>query len=156
MFSGYYNDPEATALCFDEKGWFRTGDVGFISADTKQWYIVGRKKEIFKVNSWAVGPAEIETHLTMHPYIADAAVAPIYPNGNQNIIAPKVKAFVITKPGANITEEQVLGYMSGRLAPHKTITGGVEFIESVPRNALGKIMRWKLVSENGDAATKES
>ena len=141
MFSGYYKNPPATEQAFDKDGWFTTGDIGFISSSTKQWHLSGRKKEIFKVNYMQVSPEEIESVLTSHPDIADAAVAPVFDKSSVN---PRIKAFIVPKAQDAITSDQILDFMQGKLAPHKTINGGVEFIDKVPRNPAGKMMRHAL------------
>lgn len=142
MFQRYYNEPEATEEAIDSAGWYRTGDIGYISSKTQQWYLVGRKKEVFRVNYLQVPPAEVEAELASHPDILDAVIVPIYQTG---VVDPKIKAFVVPRSVGIVDETQILAFMKGRLAEHKEITGGVEFIDKVPRNATGKVMRWKLV-----------
>ena len=88
-----------------------------------------------------VSPEEIESVLTSHPDIVDAAVAPVFEESNVN---PKIKAFIVPRGGLIVTAEQVLDFMEGKLAPHKTINGGVETIETIPRNPAGKMMRHAL------------
>ena len=142
MFQRYLREPITTKEAFDSDGWYRTGDIGYISSKTKQWYLVGRKKEVFKVLALQVSPAEVEAELVSHPDILDAVIVPIYSAG---VVDPKIKAFVVPRSAGVISEKQILEYMKGRLAEYNDITGGVKFIDKVPRNATGKVMRWKLI-----------
>jgi len=140
MFSEYYNNPSATADAFRD-GWFVTGDLGYISSATQQWYLIGRKKYVFQVGHEYVAPEEIESLLVSHPDVADAAIASIRLDGE---VDPKIRAFVVPNSSGALTEAELLAFTSGKLAHWKTITGGITFVDHVPRNGLRKIIRWKL------------
>lgn len=73
--TGYLNKADETAACLDSKGWFRTGDVGYIDLDGDV-FIVDRVKELIKYKGFQVPPAELEAILVAHPLILDAAVVP--------------------------------------------------------------------------------
>jgi acyl-coenzyme A synthetase/AMP-(fatty) acid ligase len=141
MFLSYYKNLSATSEAFDIDGWYRTGDVGYISAKTQQWYLQGRKKANFYVAHREVSPAEIEALLISHPEVLDAVVVSVRASTN---VDAKIKACVVPRVAGALTEDQILKFMDGKLEEHKSITGGVQFVESVPRNATGKIIRWKV------------
>ncbi|WP_432093742.1 4-coumarate--CoA ligase family protein [Streptomyces sp. bgisy100] len=135
---GYLGRPEATAEMVDADGWVHTGDIGRVDADG--WlYVVDRVKELIKYKGYQVAPADLEAVLLSHERIADAAVIGVT-DGNGNEIP---KAFVVPQPGAEITEEEVMTYVAGRVAPYKKVRR-VAFLETVPRAASGKILRREL------------
>ena len=136
VMRGYLNQPEATAATLEPDGWLHTGDVGTFDADGFLW-LVDRVKEIIKYKAYQVAPAELEAVLISHPEIADAAVIGV-PDKESGEELPK--AFVVRTPGAQLTEDAVIEYMAGKVAPHKKIRI-VEFIETVPKSAAGKILR---------------
>lgn len=146
MFSGYYGQPELTAEMFRD-GWFLTGDVGYISSKTQQWYLLGRKKYLFKVAGRYVSQEEIESVLVSHPDIADAAVGPLYSDkeGNDGKADPVVRAYVsLSSSSPLLVEDDVIAFVEARLPPEKGITGGVKFVDSILRTMGGKINRAKL------------
>lgn len=140
IISGYFNSPHATKDSVDSEGFFKTGDVMYCDSKTKKWYIIDRKKELIKVRAFQVAPAEIEGVLLAHPAIQDAAVIGIKKVDEPDVEMPK--AFVVRKPGtAGLTEEEVKAYCSERLAKFKQLSGGVEFVDAIPRNATGKALK---------------
>ncbi|KAJ9604741.1 hypothetical protein H2200_010855 [Cladophialophora chaetospira] len=140
IISGYFNSPHATKDAVDEEGYFKTGDIMYCNSKTKKWYIVDRKKELIKVRAFSVAPAEIEGVLLEHPQIQDAAVIGIKKPDEPEVEMPK--AYVVRKPGAaNLSEEQIKSYCSERLAKYKELSGGVSFVDAVPRNATGKALK---------------
>ena len=155
IISGYFNSPHATQDSVDSEGYFKTGDVMYCDAKTKKWYIIDRKKELIKVRAFQVAPAEIEGVLLSHPLISDAAVIGIKRPEDPDTELPK--AFVVKKPGSTaLSEEEIKTYCKERLAKYKELTGGVAFIDVVPRNATGKalkrILREMQKAQNGPAA----
>jgi acyl-coenzyme A synthetase/AMP-(fatty) acid ligase len=98
---------------------------------------------MIKVRGWQVSPSELEACLLTHPSIADAAVIGVQPGGSQSELP---RAYVVKKHSsdASITESEVYGYLHARLANYKALSGGVEFIDSIPRNSTGKIARNQL------------
>ncbi|WP_113700817.1 AMP-binding protein [Nonomuraea lactucae] len=137
VMKGYLNQPQATAGMLSPDGWLRTGDVAVAHADGT-YSIVDRVKELIKYKGYQVAPAELEAELLTHPEIADAAVIGIPWEGDE---APK--AFVVRSPGSEVTSEEVLAYIAGRVAPHKRVRV-VEFIDAIPKSASGKILRKEL------------
>ncbi|PYH81200.1 AMP-binding enzyme [Aspergillus uvarum CBS 121591] len=135
---GYFDNPAANESAFDADSWLKTGDVAICDGATRKWYIVDRKKELIKVRGFQVAPSELEGVLLSHPAVVDAAVVgvrdPLY-----GIERPR--AFVVAKPGELLRIDEVRRYAAERLAKYKEISGGVRFLDVIPRNASGKILR---------------
>jgi acyl-CoA synthetase (AMP-forming)/AMP-acid ligase II len=144
VMRGYLNRPDATVQVIDGDGWFHTGDVGYADEDG-YFYIVDRVKELIKYNAYQVPPAELEAVLLSHPAIADAAVIPS-PDEQAGEVP---KAFVVLKEQdrqqeAGIKPEEIMAYVAERVAPYKKVRR-LEFIDSIPKTASGKILRRMLV-----------
>ncbi|KAF3941264.1 S-dihydroxybenzoyltransferase [Dactylella cylindrospora] len=135
VMKGYFNKPEATADTITPDGWLKTGDVAYVD-DDGYFYIVDRKKELIKTSGLQVAPAELEAVLLEHPEIADAGVIGIKWAHNE-----RPRAYLVRKPGSKVTTEDVLKYMSKAVAKYKQITGGVVWVDMVPKNPSGKILR---------------
>jgi hypothetical protein len=132
---GYRENEAATKEAFTDDGWVRSGDLGYRRDGL--WYIVDRTKDLIKVRGWQVSPAEIESVLVSHPEVRDAAVIGIpLASGDGEIPA----AYVVRTPGSTLTPQAVQAYVAKRLSRYKHI-GRVRFVESVPRNPTGKILR---------------
>ncbi|KAF8370437.1 hypothetical protein PRIPAC_76866 [Pristionchus pacificus] len=144
---GYLNKTEATKELIDDDGWIHTGDIGYID-DRGLLYVVDRLKELIKVNymnqSLQVPPAELEGILISHHRIRDAAIVGI-PDASHGEL---VRAFVV-KSDENLTEKEVENLVADKLAEFKRITGGVVFVDAIPRSPAGKILRRVLRKING-------
>lgn len=133
---GYLQADGNAARITDAEGYLHTGDLGSLSA-TGFVTIHDRLKELIKVKGVGVAPAELEDVLLGHPDIHDVAVV-----GKPDEYAGEVvKAFVVLKAGARTTETEVQGFVKQRKARAKWLTGGVEFVEEIPKSAAGKILR---------------
>lgn len=143
VMQGYLNRPDATAETIDAEGWLHTGDIGYADADG-DFYIVDRAKELIKYKGFQVAPAELEAVLLGHPAIADAAVI-----GVADEEAGEVpKAFLVRK--GEVTTEEVMDFVAGRVAPHKKIRA-IEFMDELPKAATGKLLRRVLIArERGE------
>ncbi|EEH21621.2 hypothetical protein PABG_03837 [Paracoccidioides brasiliensis Pb03] len=130
IMKGYWNKPEATKETLTEDRWLKTGDIGYVD-DSGKFYI-----ELIKVKGNQVAPAELEGLLLEHPTIADAAVIGVIKNNEE---CPR--AYVVLKPGQTVTAEAVANYVRRKVAPFKRITGGVVFVDDIPKNPSGKILR---------------
>jgi acyl-CoA synthetase (AMP-forming)/AMP-acid ligase II len=139
---GYFNRPDATeeSIVDDDTGrWLRTGDI--VTVDEEGYVtIADRAKEMIKYKGYQIAPAELEAVLVEHPDIADAAVIPI-DTGTVDGEIPK--AFVVVREGASLTEEQVAEHVAGKVAPYKKVRE-IEFIDAIPKNPSGKILRRQL------------
>jgi 4-coumarate--CoA ligase len=135
---GYHGRPDATAQILDADGWLHTGDIGRLDLDGNLT-VVDRVKELIKSNGFQVAPAELETILTTHHAVRDGAVI-----GVPDPAAGEVpKAFVVLNEGATATAEDIQEFVNSQVARYKRVRH-VEFVEAVPRNASGKLLRRQL------------
>ncbi|MEU8059902.1 long-chain-fatty-acid--CoA ligase [Microbispora bryophytorum] len=137
IMKGYYNRPEATAQVMKD-GWFRTGDVARRDEDG-YYFIVDRAKDMIIRGGFNVYPREIEEVLMTHPAVSLAAVVGV-PHDSHG---EEVKAYVIRKPGATTTEEELVAWCRETMAAYK-YPRIVEFRESLPMTATGKILKREL------------
>jgi acyl-CoA synthetase (AMP-forming)/AMP-acid ligase II len=135
VMKGYLNNPEATAATIDADGWLHTGDVARIDPDGHT-YIVDRVKELIKYKGFQVPPAELEALLVTHPAVADVAVVGIADEEAGEL----PKAFVVRRPGAEVTAEELQAFVAGHVATYKQIRL-VAFVDEIPKSASGKILR---------------
>ena len=138
VMKGYLNQPDATSRTLTKDGWLKTGDVGYFDQDGF-FYITNRLKELIKVKGLQVAPAELEALLQNHPKVTDAAVIGV-PHEHHGE-APR--AFVV-KRDPTLTEKELIDYIASHVSEHKHLTGGVKFIEAVPKTAAGEILRCRL------------
>lgn len=135
-----YLPEEANAEAFfgDGREWFRTGDIGYL--EPEGWiHITDRLKDMIKVSAFAVAPVEIEKVLFGHPAVADCAVYGV-PDERRGEVP---KAAVVLRPGFETTADELMAYVAERLATYKHVRL-VDFVDSVPRTASGKVLRREL------------
>lgn len=137
VMHGYLNNPEATAATITPDGWLRTGDLATYN-ENGLIFIHDRVKELIKVNGFQVAPAELEELLRSHPLVLDAAVIGVKDERSGEV----PRAFVAVRPGISPAELQ--SFVAERVVKYKWLTGGVEFVNAVPRSATGKILRRQL------------
>jgi long-chain acyl-CoA synthetase len=135
IMKGYYNRPEATAEVMRD-GWFRTGDLARRD-DDGFYYIVDRAKDMIIRGGFNVYPREIEEVLLTHPAVSLAAVVGV----PHDSLGEEVKAFVIR--GGDVTEDQLIAWCRENMAAYK-YPRAVEFVESLPMTATGKILKREL------------
>jgi long-chain acyl-CoA synthetase len=141
LMDGYYNRPEETAQTI-RNGWLHTGDIATVD-DDGYVSIVDRKKEMIIVSGFNVYPREVEEALATHPAVLDgAAIGVPHP-----IKGEEVKAFVVLKPGAQATAEDIIAHCRTQLAPFK-VPKDIEFRESLPKTLIGKTLRRQLAEED--------
>ncbi|BCS17229.1 acyl--CoA ligase [Aspergillus puulaauensis] len=133
---GYWRNDEATKASLDGDGWLKTGDI-MVVKDNWFW-VVDRKKELIKVNALQVSPAELEAVLLAHDSIADAGVVGVMLDGQE---CPRAYVQAKDEARGRLSAVQIQEYMKDRVAKHKQLTGGVQFVDEVPRLASGKIQR---------------
>lgn len=132
---GYLNNPDADIENFTKDGWCKTGDAGYI--DSKGLlFIVDRYKEVIKVDTQQVPPAELESILLTHDSIKEAAVIGI-PDEDHGEVP---KAFVVTND-SSYNQESVLEFVNSQVAEWKKLRGGIQVIDHLPKISLGKIDR---------------
>lgn len=133
--SGYHRNPEATAKAMTD-GWYRTGDAGFIDTDG-YLTLFDRVKDMIVSGAENIYPAEVENVLHEHPAVADCAVIGV-PDARWG---EAVKAIVVRK--GEVTPEELIAFARARIAGYK-VPKSVDFIELLPRNASGKILKKEL------------
>jgi long-chain acyl-CoA synthetase len=134
IMAGYWKAPEETARTLRD-GWLYTGDIGHIDADGYT-YIVDRKKEMIKYKGFGVAPAEIESLLMEHPAVLDSAVIGVPDDEAGELI----KGLVVLRKGQSATPDEIITFANGKLAGYKRVHI-VEFIDTIPKTASGKILR---------------
>jgi acyl-CoA synthetase (AMP-forming)/AMP-acid ligase II len=136
--TGYWNLPDATAKTIDADGWLRTGDAGYLDEDGYV-FIHDRVKDMIITGGENVYPAEVENAIFGHPGVADVAVIGI-PDARWG---EAVKAVVVRKAGADPTPAEIIAWARERIAAYKA-PKSVDYIDALPRNASGKILRREL------------
>jgi long-chain acyl-CoA synthetase len=137
VMQGYYNRPEETAETIVD-GWFKTGDIGYVDADDYV-FIVDRKKDLIIQKGMNIYPREIEEFLYTHDKINAAAVV-----GVKDIEANETPvAYLELKEGITATEKEIKDFLKPLLAPFKQ-PRKIYFMEKLPRNATGKILKREL------------
>ncbi len=145
IFLGYWGKPKATEEAFFERGgrkWFRTGDLGRVDEEG-YYFIVDRLKRMINASGFKVWPAEVEAMLYGHPDVQEACIiASRDPRRGET-----VKAVVVAKPDrrAQASADSIIEWAHGKMAPYKVPTI-VEFVESLPKSATGKVM-WRKLQE---------
>ena len=137
VFEGYYNDPVKTSECFDDDGWFNTGDIGRMDADGRIGYL-GRAKDMLKVGGENVAAVEIESYLQTHEAVAIAQVVGIPDERYVEVPA----AFVELMPGADLLESDLVAFCKGNIASFK-VPRHVRFVQEWPISAT-KIQKFRL------------
>ncbi|SEG16967.1 long-chain acyl-CoA synthetase [Thermomonospora echinospora] len=137
IMKGYYKRPEATAEAIRD-GWFRTGDIARRDEDG-YYYIIDRSKDMIIRGGFNVYPREIEEVLMTHPDVSLAAVVGV-PHESHG---EEIKAYVIRKPGATVTEEELVAWGKEQFANYK-YPRVVEFRDELPMTATGKILKREL------------
>ena len=144
----YLNNPEATANTLID-GWLHTGDMAYMDEEGF-FFIVDRKKDMINRGGENIYPREIEIVLEAHPAVKEVAVV----GTPDDALGEKVKAFVIPVESETPTAENLKDYLKDRLAGYK-IPEVIEFIEALPRNPTGKIMKKELRRLERERAGKE-
>ncbi|XP_061728907.1 luciferin 4-monooxygenase-like isoform X1 [Cydia pomonella] len=135
VMKGYVGNEAATRDVMDEEGYLKTGDIGYYD-EQGFLFIADRLKEIIKYKGFQVPPAEVECVLLQHPGVAECGVV-----GAPDMSAGELPfAFVVTRPGATLTEAELLEFTASRLSPAKRLHG-VIFVKEIPKNPSGKLLR---------------
>ncbi|KAG4033008.1 hypothetical protein MFRU_005g00320 [Monilinia fructicola] len=141
IMKGYWQKPAATQETIVNAAdgrWLRTGDIAYVDSQNR-FFIVDRMKELIKVKGNQVAPAELEALLLEHPGIADVAVIGVTIEDGE---VPR--AYVVRSGNENgkvLSKEEVVKWVEGRTSRFKWLKGGVGFVEAIPKNPSGKILR---------------
>lgn len=144
---GYWNRPQETAETIRD-GWLYTGDIGRMD-DDGYLYIVDRKKDMIIAGGFNIYPREIDEVLYQHPAVLEACAVGV-PDAYRG---ETVKAFVVLKPGAQATEQEILDFCRERLAAYKR-PKSVEFLPELPKSTVGKVLRRVLAEQERKAAAE--
>jgi long-chain acyl-CoA synthetase len=137
QMKGYFNCLDETADSLKD-GWFSTGDIGYMDEEG-YLFIVDRKKDMVIAGGFNIYPREIDEVLYEHPKIQDACAVGL-PDPYRG---ETVKAYIVLKDGQTMTEEEVVAYCREKLTPYK-VPKSIEFMDDLPKSAIGKIMRREL------------
>ena len=143
----YYNDTEATESTWTRDGWLRSGDLGYLD-DDGFLYLVGRKKDLIVRGGHNVYPTDIESVILEHPAVREAAVVGV----PHDVLGEDIAAFVVRKPDTAVAGDELKSYCAEHLADYKR-PRHVTFVDELPRNATGKVMKHLLVGEGAAGAT---
>jgi len=134
VMKGYFGNPQATAEAIQD-GWLRSGDIGYRDPDG-YYYLVDRVKDMINVAGFKVFPREVEEVLSRHDAVREVAVVGV----EDTVRGEAVKAFVVLNAGASVEVEALRSLCRESLASYK-VPEVIEFIEALPRNPTGKILK---------------
>ena len=134
VMKGYWNNPEETKSQLVD-GWLHTGDIARADEDG-YLYIVDRKKDMVIAGGFNIYPREIDEVLYQHPDVAEAMAVGV----PDDYRGETIKAFVVLQPGAKVSEKEIVAFCKQKLAAYK-VPKLVEFRESLPKSAVGKLLR---------------
>ncbi|MGB9697894.1 MAG: long-chain-fatty-acid--CoA ligase [Thermodesulfobacteriota bacterium] len=148
IMKGYWNNPQETADQLRD-GWLYTGDVA-IQDEDGYFFIVDRKKDMIIAGGFNIYPREIDEVLFQHPKVQEAVAVGI-PDPYRG---ETVKAYIVLKPGEKATADEIIAFCRERLAAYK-VPKIIEFRESLPKSAVGKVLRKILRAEEEAKRKKE-
>ena len=142
LFSGYLRDGEPAPLPLDERGFFRTGDLGARRSDGSVRLVGRRSVDLIKTGGFKVGAGEVEAILLEHPAVAEAAVVGM-PDDD---LGQRIEAFLVLRAGARVEglADTLVQTVVDALASHKR-PRAVHFVGTLPRNAMGKVQKKRLL-----------
>ena len=143
VMQGYWGLPEATAAALADGVWLRSGDVATTDEDGYV-FVVDRIKDVIISGGENIYPAEVENAIRDHPAVVECGVIGV-PDDKWGEVG---RAIVVLRPGTEVAEEEILGFLDGRLARYK-IPKSVRFTGSLPRTATGKILKKSLRETHG-------
>jgi acyl-CoA synthetase (AMP-forming)/AMP-acid ligase II len=137
----YYRDDEATSATWTADGWLRSGDLAYLDADGFI-YIVGRKKDMIIRGGNNIYATDVEAVILEHPDVQEAAVIGV-PHA---VLGEDVAAYVVVRAGLSLSDDELRDFCSERLADYKR-PRRITFVDELPRNATGKVMKHLLRDE---------
>jgi acyl-CoA synthetase (AMP-forming)/AMP-acid ligase II len=145
---GYLDEPEDTAAILRD-GWLWTGDLARRDADGF-FFHVGRAKEVLKIGGHRVSPVEIEQAIARHPEVAEAAVVGV----KEELGGEAAAAFVVRREGSPVSEKDLRRFCSESLPVFK-VPATITFVDALPRNEAGKLLRAELAARHVRAVTRK-
>jgi long-chain acyl-CoA synthetase len=139
MMKGYWKKPQETAEVLTD-GWLHTGDVGYVDEDG-YFFITDRKKDLIIKAGENIHPREIDEVICAHPKVCEAAAVGM----SDAVYGEDIKAFVVLKPGETCPQDEIIDWCTARLKRFKS-PKQVRFVESLPKNLIGKVLRRELKS----------
>jgi len=146
IMKGYWKDEERTEKAFTADGWYRTGDLGY-KDEEGYIYLTGRGDDVIVRGGENIGPDEVESVLSTHPKIEEAAVIGV----KDEEWGQQVRAIVRLKKGETATEQEIIDFCRPQLAGFRRPTSVVLVTEELPKTSTGKILRRKLRDKYGEA-----
>ena len=143
IMKGYWEDEQKTAQTMTSDGWLRTGDMGYVDEEGYV-YLTGRADDLIIRGGENIAPEEVEEVINTHPKVAESGVIAV-PDAE---FGQQPFAFVVLKQGESATPEEMMEFCRERIASFKR-PRGVEFIDELPRNPMGKVLRKKLREQYG-------
>jgi fatty-acyl-CoA synthase len=143
VFLGYWNDPQKTAEAFvelDGKKFFRSGDLGYVD-DEGFYFFTDRLKRMINASGYKVWPAEVEAMMYENKDIQECCIIA----SRDPYRGETVKAVVVKRPGSTVTQQAIVDWAHEHMAAYKS-PRVVEFVESLPKSATGKVM-WRALQE---------
>ena len=146
LFLGYLENDAANESAFDQEGFYKTGDRAFFQ-DGKV-FIEGRIKDTLKVKGWQVSPEELEEKIQGHPSVVDCAVVGHDIADAAGLEQTHPRAYVVVSQNSSTTVQAIYDWVASQTVHYKHLTGGIFFVDNIPRNASGKILR-RVLTERG-------
>ena len=138
IMKGYYKMPKATAAAIDKDGWLHTGDLACRTPEGN-YLITGRLKDMIIRGGENIYPKEIEEFIYTCPKVSDVQVIGV----PDEKYGEEIMACIILKEGETMTEQEMKEYVGANMARHK-VPRYIEFVDSFPMNAAGKILKYKM------------
>lgn len=138
LLIGYLDNPQATQAAIDPEGWLRSGDVGMLDTDG-YLKITDRLKDMYIVGGFNVYPAEIEKQMSSLAGLQQCAIVGVA----DTRLGEVGHAFIVRAPGSTLSESEVLAWSKANLANYK-IPRGITFVDSLPMNSTGKVVKFAL------------
>jgi acyl-CoA synthetase (AMP-forming)/AMP-acid ligase II len=145
VMTGYWRDEEKTQKTIDKDGWVHTGDVGYMDEDG-YFYLAGRATDMIIRAGENIAPEEVEAAIRSHPKVDEAAVIGV-PDEEWGELP---KAIIVLKKGETATAEEIMEHCRQKLASYKR-PRYVVFVDELPRNPMGKVLKRVLREQYGKA-----
>ncbi|CAG8706688.1 10325_t:CDS:10 [Dentiscutata erythropus] len=140
IMKSYLNNKEATDAVFDKNGFFNTGDI--VSVDEQgNCFIVDRKKELINYKGFQVSPSELESILLTHDAVSDAAVIGYYSEKEATEIPTAYVTIKNEYEQSQALAKEIQSFVDEKVISYKKLGGGIFFIDKIPKNTSGKILR---------------